>query len=150
MNPTEPVKRLKFGFIFLCSNCGFKSQVHSKRDLNPRQYFLYDLRLSVDLMLNFFICSQLNFHISIAFRLWFVSLWQREYQLHRENKYLKIEFLLKSQAHIRVWLFFNFYDTFFRCGFNLSVDILNGDSIYTLIAVTLNTVVHTLKFTQTN
>ena len=54
MNPTEPVKRLKFGFIFLCSKYGFESQANSKRDLNPRYYFLYDLRLSVDLMLNFF------------------------------------------------------------------------------------------------
>ena len=35
MNPTEPIKRLKFGFIFLCSKYGFKSQEHSKRDLNP-------------------------------------------------------------------------------------------------------------------
>ena len=36
MNPTEPVKRLKFGFIFLCSKYGFKSQANSNRDLNPR------------------------------------------------------------------------------------------------------------------
>lgn len=57
MNPTEPVKRLKFGFIFLCSKYGFKSQANSKMDLNPRCYFLYDLQRSVDLMLNFFICS---------------------------------------------------------------------------------------------
>lgn len=57
MNPTEPVKRLKCGFIFLCPKYGFKSQANSKMDLNPRCYFLYDLRLSVDLMLNFFICS---------------------------------------------------------------------------------------------
>ena len=35
MNPTEPVKRLKFGFIFLCSKYGFKSLPSSKRDLNP-------------------------------------------------------------------------------------------------------------------
>ena len=106
MNPTEPVKRLKFGFIFLYLKYRFKSRVHSKRDLNPQYYSLYDLQLGVDLMLNFFIFRQFNFHISIAFRLWFVSLWQREYQLHRENKYLKIEYLLKSQAQIRVWLFF--------------------------------------------
>ena len=53
MNPTEPVKRLKFGFIFLCPKYGFKSQANSKRDLNPCYYFLYDLRLSVDLMFNF-------------------------------------------------------------------------------------------------
>ena len=57
MNPTEPVKRLKLGFIFLCSEYEFKSQEHSKRDLNPRYYFLYDLRLGIDLMLNFFIYS---------------------------------------------------------------------------------------------
>ena len=70
-------------------------------------------------MLNFFICSYLNFHILIAFRLWFVSLWQREYQLHRENKYLKIEFLLKSQARIRVWLFFISTILFFAVGLTL-------------------------------
>ena len=35
MNPTEPIKRLKFGFIFLCSKYGFKSLPSSKRDLNP-------------------------------------------------------------------------------------------------------------------
>ncbi len=35
MNPTEPVKRLKFGFIFLCSKYGFKFLPSSKRDLNP-------------------------------------------------------------------------------------------------------------------
>lgn len=62
---------------------------------------------------------------------------QREYQLHRENKYLKIEYLLKSQARIRVWLFFYFYDTFFRCGFNLFVDILHGNKIYILSAFRL-------------
>lgn len=38
---------------------------------------------------------------------------RREYQLHRENKYLKIEYLSKSQTCYRVWLFFYFYDTFF-------------------------------------
>lgn len=47
MNPTEPVKRLKFGFIFYAKKYGFKSQANSKRDLNPRYYFLYDLRRSV-------------------------------------------------------------------------------------------------------
>ena len=57
---------------------------------------------------------------------------QREYQLHRENKYLKIECLLKSQARYRVWLFFISTILFFRCGFNLFVDILNGNRIYTL------------------
>ena len=39
---------------------------------------------------------------------------QREYHLHRENKYLKIEYLLKSQTQYRVWLLFYFYDTLFR------------------------------------
>ena len=62
---------------------------------------------------------------------------QREYQLHRENKYLKIEYLLKSQAQYRVWLFFYFHDTFFRCGVNLFVDILNGNRNYTLSAFRL-------------
>ena len=50
MNPTEPVKRLKFGFIFLCSKYGFKPQANSKRDLNPRYYLLYDLKLSIGSM----------------------------------------------------------------------------------------------------
>lgn len=54
---------------------------------------------------------------------------RREYQLHRENKYLRIEYLLKSQACHQVWLFFYFYDTFFRYGFDLSVDILHRNSI---------------------
>ena len=35
MNPTEPVKRLKFGFIFYAKNTGFKFLPSSKRDLNP-------------------------------------------------------------------------------------------------------------------
>ena len=50
MNPTEPVKRLKFGFIFLCKKYGFESQAHSKRDLNPHCYLLYDLKLSIGSM----------------------------------------------------------------------------------------------------
>ena len=50
MNPTEPVKRLKFGFIFYAKKYGFKSQEYSKRDLNPCCYFLYDLKLSIGSM----------------------------------------------------------------------------------------------------
>ena len=33
------------------------------------------------------ICIWLNFHISIAFILWFVSLWQREYQIRLADGY---------------------------------------------------------------
>lgn len=46
---------------------------------------------------------------------------QREYQLHRENKYLKIECLLKSQARIRVWLFFISTILFFAAGLTFSL-----------------------------
>ena len=137
MNPTEPVKRLKLGFIFLCSEYEFKSQANSKRDLNPRYYFLYDLRLSVDLMLNFFYLQLVKFPYFNCLSSVVCITRQREYQLHRENKYLKIECLSKSQARIRVWLFFYFNDTFFRCGFNLFVDILNGNRISTLSAFRL-------------
>ena len=61
MNPTEPVKRLKFGFIFLCKKYGFESQAHSKRDLNPHCYLLYDLKLSIGSMFRlqpFYLYSQ--------------------------------------------------------------------------------------------
>lgn len=64
MNPTEPVKRLKFGFIFLCSKYEFKSQELSKRDLNPRYYFLYDLCSGVDKKFDF-LC--VVFHIFSRF-----------------------------------------------------------------------------------
>ena len=46
---------------------------------------------------------------------------QREYQLHRENKYLKIECLLKSQARIRGWLFFISTILFFAAALTFSL-----------------------------
>lgn len=45
-------------------------------------------------------------------------------------------FIEESGSNQRLALFY-FYDTFFRCGVNLFVDILNGNRIYTLSAFRL-------------
>jgi len=45
MNQTEPVKRLKFGFIFYAQNMGSNHKMHRNQDLKPQYLFLYDLIL---------------------------------------------------------------------------------------------------------
>ena len=45
-------------------------------------------------------------------------------------------FIEESGSNQSLALFY-FYDTFFRCGFNLFVDILNGNRISTLSAFRL-------------
>ena len=107
----DPVEPIRFGWVFLFA-------------------FLWAITMTLrsgDFTLNLFLL--LIYRILLPFSGSGCSTSQREYQLHRENKYLKIEYLSKSRTQYRVWLFFYFYDTFFRYGFYISVDIIHRNSI---------------------
>ena len=135
MNPTEPIKRLKFGFIFLCSKYGFKSHFNSKRDLNPRILFSKFQWVDVAKRLPFFYIKANLFSIFYCFPWWHDSISQRVNQLHGKIL-LKILILYNVVRLNYEFDSFYFYDSIFRSN-SLVVDFLHCNKIFILNAFRL-------------
>ena len=96
----DPVEPIRFDWVFL---------------------FALLWAITITLRSGDFTLNLFSFHLTARILFSFLgsgcSTRQREYQLHRENKYLRIEYLLKSQACHQVWLILFLRYFFFATGF---------------------------------